>query len=116
MFSPLKSGEAKRGGEGSGVFSCCFGRLESMCCNKLRSSHLHPRFLSFRDSKLFVVVDLLGIHHAAVEELSLSPSLSGPSEEDESDGLGCAVLLGQPWSLDGTCLQFSLTVTRPTDL
>lgn len=36
-------------------------------------------------------------------------------EEDESDGWGCA-LPGQPWSLDGTCLQFSLSVTRPTDL
>lgn len=56
------------------------------------------------------MVDLLGIHHAAAEEFAL-----GPFEEDESDGWGCAVL-GQPWSRDGTCLQFSLTITRPTDL
>lgn len=54
-----------------GGLSCCFGRPESMCCNKLHSSHLHPRFL--REIQSFsVVVDLLGIHHAAVEEFALS--------------------------------------------
>lgn len=52
-----------------GVF-CCFGCPESMPCSKLHCSHLHPYFLSEFQS-LLVMVDLLGIHHAAVEEFAL---------------------------------------------
>lgn len=80
-----------------------------MCCNKLPSSHLHPYFLCDIQS-LLVVVDLLRLDVAAVEE-----SAFGLFEEDESDSWGCA-LPGQPWALDGTCLQFSLSLSRPTDL
>lgn len=105
----LGNQEKWRSGGRRGCLSCCFGHLGSMCCNKQSSSHLHPYFLSEIQSFL-VVVDLLGLDGAAVEESAL-----GLFEEDESDGWGCA-LPGQPWPLDGTCLQFSLSVTRPADL
>lgn len=61
-------GEEERGGGDS--FLLFWSGLESMCCNKLLSSHLHPRFL-LEIQSVWVLVDLLGIHHAAVEPFVL---------------------------------------------
>lgn len=96
---PLKSGGVKEGGgwgveRDGGLFLLFFAGLESMCCSKLHSSHLHPRFLQ-RDSKLFF--GSCRIYWGFITQL-LRSLLSAFLAEDESDGRGCAALLGQPVS------------------
>lgn len=107
--TPLKSGEVKEGREwGGGVFLVVLV-VWKVCVAK---SPLQPPAFSL----LLARFKALGRGGFIGDSwCSCRGARSQPFEEDESDGLGCAVL-GQPWSLDGTCLQFSLTVTRTTDL
>ena len=94
--------EGGRGGEETGVFSCCFSLVWKVCVavNSTPATCILASFSEIQRFFFFLVFffrflsDLLGIHHAAVVELCSRPFL----EEDESAGRGCAALLGQPVS------------------
>lgn len=99
-----KEWRRERSEEGMGEsLSCCFGCLEN-------STPATCILASLARLKAYGRGGFIGD-----SSCSCWGVCSQPFEEDESDGLGCAVL-DQPCSLDGTCLQFSLAVTHPTDL